>query len=86
MGTSTRTEIQTETIPTTSSNPGKKPVKSNLRCHRPIRRMPLRTGVTGTSSSESYDDDYPLDLGELDTDGSVFSPREEPGVLESDLV
>jgi hypothetical protein len=31
MGTSTRTEVQTETVPTMSSNPGKKPAKSDLR-------------------------------------------------------
>jgi hypothetical protein len=33
MGTSTRTEVQTEAVPTTSSNPGKKPAKSDLRAY-----------------------------------------------------
>jgi hypothetical protein len=31
MGTSVRTEVQTEPVPTTSSNPGKKPARSDLR-------------------------------------------------------
>jgi hypothetical protein len=55
-------------------------------CHRPIYHVSLRAGVTEVSSFESYDDDYPLYLGELDADRGVFPPREKPWVLNPDLV
>jgi hypothetical protein len=56
------------------------------RCHQPIYRVSLRAGVTGTSSFVSYDDDNPFDLHEFDTNGSALSPREEPWMLDPDLV
>jgi hypothetical protein len=48
--------------------------------------MPLRAGVTGSSSVESYDDDDSLDLRELDTNRGAFSPREERRMLYPDLI
>jgi hypothetical protein len=38
------------------------------QCHRPIHRMPLRAGVTESSSSETLGDDYVFDLGQFDAD------------------
>jgi hypothetical protein len=55
-------------------------------CHWPIFRVPLRAGVTESSSSESYDDDDTLDLGQPDADCGVLPPREECWMLYLDLV
>jgi hypothetical protein len=46
----------------------------------------LRAGVTEVPLFESYDDDNTFDLGQLDADCGVFSPREESRVLYSDLI
>jgi hypothetical protein len=51
MGTSTRTEIQTETMPTTSSNPGKKPARSDFRA--------LLNKAMKRSGPPDDDPDYP---------------------------
>jgi hypothetical protein len=46
------------------------------KCHRPIRRMPLRAGVTESSFSKPLGYDNSLDLGQSDADCYVFPPRE----------
>jgi hypothetical protein len=51
MGTSTRVEVQTETVPTTSSNPGKKPARSDLRA--------LLNKAMKRSGPPDDDPDYP---------------------------
>jgi hypothetical protein len=48
--------------------------------------MPLRAGVTESSSSVSYGDDDAFDIRESDADRCVFPPREQRQVLDSDLV
>jgi hypothetical protein len=51
MGTSTRVEVQTETVPTTSSNPEKKPARSDLRA--------LLNKAMKRSGPPDDDPDYP---------------------------
>jgi hypothetical protein len=50
--------------------------KHQDECHRPIRRMPLRAGVTESSFSKPLGYDNSLDLGQPDADCYVFPPRE----------
>jgi hypothetical protein len=59
---------------------------AEIACHRLLFRMPLRAGVTGSSSVESYDDDNSLDLCELDANRGSFPPREERRMLYPDLI
>jgi hypothetical protein len=60
MGTSTRVEVQTEAVPTTSSNPGKKPARSDLKA--------LLDKAMKRSGPPDDDPDYPEEGNDDDED------------------
>jgi hypothetical protein len=86
MGTSTRVETQTETVPATSSNPGKKPAKSDLRAllNKTMKRggppdddPDYPEGGDGDDEDDLYHDAFPAAIP-TGPDGKVLGNLPSP--------